>query len=337
MLVGGSTADMSKLKLTVIADGILTRITEKQKRCQLVLGTGFDVADFVNDVANGRITIKTDVVCLLVGNDQWRPGTNTNMAKQIEKLITQVWIKRPTARIYVSSLMPRPTQETVSEALLIKMNGGIAAMCRKLTKFGKNTVKYMPLHQSCLEKWKHYDPKSKKMQISTRIVQPHGKFFEIGTDILNKAGATVLFQRMKEIVIRDLMPLESEAQPLKDRPGLVMVIENDQCSTSSEGKKRSLSHEEEVVEPSTSEVGNKRMKERLDTEMGPPVGVKKPNNLKKVVPGMVAHMVDRWEQLSQGTLADDIDLELGQENVVPVDLGDQVEPQGEVMKLVMDM
>lgn len=223
--VGSSAGSMHKKWCTIILGGILTELKQKQEGCQLVVGIDYEVKDLINEVAARNFEVKTDMVAILAGNDQVKVGMNCNIAKQIDCLIQQVWIIRPTARMFVFSVLPKPTQETASQALIMKVNEGIAAMCRKLNKYGMNTVKYMPLHQSFLEKWKHSDMESGKMRISTRVIQPHGVYFMLGKDRLNHDGALLGVQKVKEIMNEVRMKQESSA-PLMSRPGLVVELDN---------------------------------------------------------------------------------------------------------------
>lgn len=292
--------------LTVIADGIWTGLRERTKGLQTVVGTDYHINAFVSNIASGIIRIKAKNVALLVGNEQLAVGMTSNLAKQMEKLVRQICIAEPLATIFVSSVFPKPTQETVTQALVMKTNEKIGQMCRKLTKYGHNIVKYMPLHQHVLEKWRHTDHKSGKMRISTRIVQPHGKYFVLGTDRLNQEGLDMITQNMLAFV---RVELQLRA-PLIERPHLKVQIENDTVVPKNSVRKES---------------GGKNAS-RKDRRFSPLTGPKRKNEGKNM--GRVSRMVDKWEQLSQGPVVDDIDLELGEDSVVQVDLGDQQDRPG---------
>lgn len=333
--------------MTLLADGTLTKVPEKRPGIQLVIGGGYSVGDFANSIANRTIDIKSDCVALMVGGEEMPVGQNINVGKQIERLIQQIWIVKPKAQLYVSSVIPKPTQETVTQAQVMKINGGIANMCRRLTKYSFNTVKYMPLHQEFLEKWKHTD-KSGKMRISTRVVQPHGRYFQLGTDMLNEAGVVHLLDNLEKFVKNDLR----EKWPLMERPGLKVQVQNKKGTSERTTGSKKRSEEAESVgkksvasgqggEPKKPKPGQ-NMTTELPSDSGPlRKRMKKGGELKQPTEATsVARMVDKWEKLSQSQSGvDELDVELGEESIVPVDLGDQMGAveEGEVLKLVMDM
>lgn len=316
----------------------------------MVIGKGYDVADFTNELANGNVIVKCQHVALVVGNEQDMVGTNVNMARQIERLIRQVWIVKPTAQVFVSSVMPRPTKETVTQSVVMKTNEGVAKMCRRLNKYGQSSVRYMPLHQNFLEKWKHMDMKSGKMLITTRVKQPHGLYFGLGTDFLNQTGAQLFLDRLEESV---KFHLERPAKSLEQQQGLVVQIENEWATPMQKAdhlgddsqkseKVQSGSAGREVTEgefgvnhkENRGLAGRQLKKAEKPTVQTcgrpcdtPVVKKRKKEQAEIKNPNKVSQMVDKWEQLSQGRPPlDDLDLELGEESVVRVDLGDQ--PRG---------
>lgn len=227
---------------------------------------------------------------------------NTNVAKQVEKLINQVWIVSPRASVFVSSLVPKPTRETLMEPVVRKANYGINAMCKRLHKYRDNVVKYIPIHQLFLEKWKHTDEKSGQMLCTTRITQPHGENFIIGTDTLNLQGVKKV---LKEIE-RNVRIVEDTGKCIEDRKSLKIEISNEkwQPDGSSSG-----SHEHSSDKSKIPEGKGQAMKRKRSC-----LGEKE---------NRVGKLVKKWEELSQtSTGMDSIDLELGGESVVQVDLGD---------------
>lgn len=303
--------------LTVLMDGVMEDIGGPQKGVQMVVGAGYDVRQFLNDIAGGVIKLKADNVALLLGNEQIKPGVNVNLGKQVERLIQQIWISRPTAEIFVSGVLPKLTQETLTESLVMKVNYTVASMCRRLNKYGKNRVYYMPLHQHLLEKWSHKDVKSGKMRKTTRIIQPHGKFYRVGTDNLNKTGADMIMSRVMDFVRGKQQPNAT----LMDRPGLIVQIENPEYSRESRVSTPSMAGKSDKVKIPPNGGGH-----RQEPKVGSGVGnqgavtTAKSDGSQR---GKVSRMVDQWEKLSQGPGGDDLDLELGGESVVRVDLGDQ--------------
>lgn len=306
--------------LTVVADGTLGEIKEKIRGVQMVTGGGYTVSELVTTLANDNFTLKAPIVALVVGNQQLQAGKNVNMAKQIERLIQQIWIVKPITQIYVSSLIPKPTQETVTQAVLIKANEGIGKMCRRLSKYGQNIVKYMPLHLEFLEKWRHVDEVTGKRLNTTRIRQPHSESFLLGSDQPNEAGA----ERLLDALVRFIKEDQQEKLPLPDRAGLRIQIDNGLIS---ERRERKWKDGQEKVEsaqgkkPKKSKVLVESSREDLVHNLELEKGTKEKETVAKG--GSVAQMVSKWEQLSQGPLAlDDIDLELGEESIIPVQLGD---------------
>lgn len=300
-----SMQDTSKRRLTLMADGILRKIDCKHPGVQLVIGADYTVSEFSNDVANGVIRVKGNSLALMVGNDNLTVGKNVNIAKQIEKLIRQVWIIKPNVEVFVSSVMPKPTQETASQALVMKVNEGIANMCRKLNRHVEQLVKYVPLHQHLLEKWKHTDLKSGKMLVSTRIQQPHGKWFILGSDIPNKAGAEMLLEKMQQFI--------TDGSTTR-----VEGAHENMIQTRAEAKGKSAKRKAPSDESMSAEGGSK------SSSVSPQAAsaTRSQDHRQVIQKSKVARMVDKWEQLSQGPLPDKLDLELGEESVVRVDLGD---------------
>lgn len=341
--------------MTVMADGVLSDVKHKQKGLQMVIGADYEVKDFTGDVANGTIVVKANTLAVMVGNDHLRhsEGVNVNIAKQVEKLIRQVWIQQPQVQVFVSSLLPRPTQETVSQELVKKANEGISKMCRQVNKYGDTLVKYMPLHQLFLEKWRHNNEKSGKVRISTRVIQPHATYFLLGSDRLNQVGVNLVLEKMKYYVRLAELQGSQDQVKLVDRPGLVVQIDNsDGCTADSEdnnmqprkavasgqklkkgGTKKSF---EPKLKPIQGAVALNNQPALCDTSISPRdenEGLKERQNSgkgktkKEKGSSTVARLVDKWEQLSQGAALDDIDVELGGESLVTVDLGDQVSAQ----------
>lgn len=335
--------------LTVLSDGILSEIGGRHSGFQVVQATGYDVGDFIGSLADGTVKIKADVVALCVGNDQLRPGQNINMARQIEKLIRQIWIVKPTASIFVSSLMPKPTQETLTQSVVMKANKGISVMCRRLNKYETASVEYMPLHQGFLEKYKKKDERSGSVKVLTRVIQPHGIYYKIGTDILNNSGVAFYLRSLENRVRKALGQPESSGIDLTQMPGIKVQIDNEvgnspvphsgqklkkgkldaDWHTVLEQKTRHGERKSETglrgpcVDRGEKNVKRRKMSAKSSTEttetFGHKATVKRPRR-------HVADMVEKWEMLSQGPLSDDIDRELGEESVVRVDLGDS--PQG---------
>lgn len=326
------TSTSDRRWLTWMADGILTEV-KGHSGVQIIQGTGYDVSDFVNDIANGTIEIKTNIVALSVGNEQLKVGRNVNISKQIEKLIRQVWIVKPVSQIFVSSLLPKPTQETQSQALVMKANEGISTMCKRLTKYGANMVRYMPLHQGFLERWKYKDEKTGVMRVSTRVVQPHRIYFKVGTDVLNSNGIRKYLDDMEQKIRQDTRMEEVSKMKLVQQPGLKIQIENDAYKSAVGKPGSNLRQEAQDSQGSASREKSNEFKRKLcDLKPGPSGRSKKHKEGDKMsgdakcLGKSVVQMVDKWERLSQGPGVDDIDLELGQDSVVRVNLGDGVEP-----------
>lgn len=308
-----------------MSDGILNEIKEKQKGIQMIMGIDYMVNDFVAAIANGNVQIKADIIALVVGNEQVQVGKNLNMAKQVERLIQQIWIVKPITQIYVASVIPKPTQETLTQAIVMKANAGLSKMCGRLTKYGQNLVKYMPVHQEFLEKWKHVDEKSGKMLKTTRICQPHSRFYLMGTDKLNLKGAIKVLDMIKEFIQAD----QEKRSPLETRPNLKVHI--DIANTS--GQEGSVSSTCGTAQGLNESKKSKRFSDD-DDEKNSAMTFKKKRKSETATGNKVAKMVDKWEQLShlsQGlSAADDIDLELGEASIVPVKLGDLEDEKEEV-------
>lgn len=341
--------------MTVIADGILTE-SHKQKGLQLIIGTDFEIGDFLTDVSQGKLTLKTDKIALLIGNDQLQIDRQVNIAKKVEKLIKEIWVMRPKAELFVSSVFPKPTQETVTESLVMKTNVALSSMCRRLMKYGKNAVTYMPLHQKFLEKYKCTDARTGKVKKITRVVQPHGTHYTVGTDRLNKKGVEVTLAEIQHNVQK--REGGTTSKPLNQRLGLKIQIENEMVSDESGNKARepeSVGKGREKPEKGDKARGGRTHRYSVDTrdntesrtespkrkrskdesrkkehgfnkslckQVNKESGSSKKENYKRNR-SKVSRMVDKWEQLSQGAPVDNLDMELGEDSIVRVDLGDQ--------------
>lgn len=324
-------ADIYKGKLTVMADGIVSNIKGKKKGFQLVIGDGFDVADFVQNVKNGDLVIQSNRVALILANDQVCAGLKLNIGKQIEKLIRQIWSVKPKAEVFVSTVLPKPTQETITEAMVIKANQTIATMCRRLMRYGKNPVHYVPMHLKFLEKWRCQDQVGRS-KVITRVIQPHGKWFQLGTDKLNEAGVQLVLSEL-ETRMRGAVNFKQKV-PLMQRQGLIVQIDNSESGASSNVGEEQNPIVDPVVKPKKGTNAHpyeaRRHKPQKGTtkaahytespskgkaDMGQKQG-------KKTQVSRVARMVDQWEQLSQGAPVENIDVELGEDSIVQVDLGD---------------
>lgn len=313
--------------ITVMADGILKSVEAKRKGHQLIIGAEYTVNDFISELANKEIKIKTNKVVLMLGNEFIDPGKNVNVAKQMQKLITQVWIVRPTASVFVCSLMPHPTQETDTKPIIMKANTGLSNLCKRLNKHQENLVKYLPIHTLVLEKCSHSDETGVK-RIITRIKQPHGVYYKPGSDVLNQEGAELVLNEIDRLVENATKP------PLMERMGLYVEVENDQYVGSGSEKRKESEPQakmpkkrKESDEDHTNLAAEKLPKSRNIKD--PNIKVKTPlwregSKKKDRGGGQVAVMVDKWEKLSQGgpSALDSLDLELGGDAVVRVDLGD---------------
>lgn len=330
----------------MLADGVLGAVQKKRKGHQLIIGKGYGVQDFINEVASRDVRIKAKMVVVMLGNEQILPGCNVNVAKQMEKLILQLWIVQPTASIFVSSLLPHPTQETDTRAVIMKANAGLSGLCKRLNKHQENYVKYLPVHQLLLEKCSLSDETGAKRSI-TRIKQPHAMFYQIGSDILNEKGAELVLDEVDRLVAM----AASAMKPLRDRMGLRIVIENEH----GKGESSKGNTESQDPDPQT-QMSKKRKKsgELLEQEHLKRKSVKSANrssNEQDLIDagssrsGQVAVMVDKWEKLSQRgpSVVDSLDLELGEDAIVRVDLGDQPSStdkgsdEEEVMKVMKDI
>lgn len=304
-------------KITLIADGVLKAVNAKKKGYQMVIGADYDVSDFGNDVTNDTIKVKSNKIVLMVGNHQMEPGKSVNISKQIEKLINKLWVKKPTATVYVCSLIPQPTQETLMEPILMAANSGISQMCKRLHKYRQNTVKYIPIHQVLLEKWRHPDNTGKMLK-TTRIIQPHGKYYTMGTDHLNMAGIEIILQQVENVIkLAEGEHVEGALDQcdLGKKPNLIVQVDNSPDGSvdvvMGTGTPCGLGDSKSQTRKSATDGGDRRSSSKRKAE-------KTQERRSKV-----SKLVEKWERLSHTEQqVDSLDLELGGESIVPVDLGD---------------
>lgn len=312
LLVDGCTTGMQKRRpVTLIADEVIEQIQGKRKGYQIVIGKGYSLADFATDIADGSIKIKADQVVLMIGNNVPNLSSKINMGNRVAKVVQEIQAKRAKAKIWVCSLFPRILEEEQMIPSIKKANTSISTMCRKKEKFSAWKIKYVPVHCQFLEQWKHYDCESKKMQMSTRIVRPVTRYFVPGANILNIDGV----ERALAAVERAMQGKERDQQQKSmERQRLLVEIDNTPSTEVQVHIPFEIAPESmDQVDPENAQTGAKG-KITVSRE-----------GKKGVVP--VRSLIDKWEMLSQATntdcLPDPLDVELGEDSIVQVNLGDQ--------------
>lgn len=302
--------------MTVIADDILQHFPGRRSGYQVVVGTGLEVNDFLEALSVGDLPVKSPRVTIMVGCGMMKTGTMINMGNRLEKLINQIRIQFSDTQFWVCSILPRPKASEELDLVIKRANETISVMCKKLSKFKQILVQYVPIHVEFLEKWKHFDNKSKKMQISTRIRED----WEIYFDADNTKQLTVVgIEKVIEMVERSVKG--EQVKPMVKRTNLaelVVQIEN----TKEEGDPEISWVQESKPEASgtRAKIGGKSGIKRMtsDDRQGGE------NRSKK---STVSEMIQRWER--GVTSQRDLDMELGEDSVVLVDLGDQPTEDGQ--------
>lgn len=295
--------------MTVIGDNILKKVTHKRSGYQMVIGHDYEIKHFIEDVTTGVIKIKCKRVALLVGNNMLIPDQKVNMGNRIEKLINNIRIKHPQTEFLVSGVFPRPDKEKQMELVVKAANETIGVMCRRLAKFQQVKIKYVPLQREFLEKWRHYDNKSGKMQYSTRIISSWDKWFEPTGRELTEMGLERVFRELERAILSDHPVKPLQVKWRADLPQVKVQISN-------EGEQ-----DDEVQFPGFEmppqadglAINNSKCE-------GKP---QKPTDQRASGLGTVAKMIDKWESLSQLSGRDAIDRELGEDSIVEVNIGDQ--------------
>lgn len=310
----------SRRWMTILADQVLAGVTERHKGMQIVVGFDYDVWDFTEALKAGTIELKSHNIGLLVGNNHIKRDMKINVGKQIYKLLQRLAMVKPRASVFVCSVMVRPDDEELLTPVVIRANQTIHAMCQKMSRSGSLDVKYVPLHQEYLEKWKHFDIKAGKMRMTTRISKPHDKYFVGKGCQLNHEGIDRAFQTLKRSVSGELGP------PMKvvmDVPSLKVCISGESVTeTDTEAVSVNSDNAEEKM-------GNTGVSDRPSGTVGVIGGQQKSEKRKSQSPslegqkGKVSKMVSKFER--RQLALDHLDLELGGESVVAVDLGDRLD------------
>lgn len=140
-------ADMHKTRwLTLIGDSVLTNLKGK-KGFQIVIGSEFEVSDFVQSITCGDLIIKSEQVAIMIGADIVKTVPRVNLGRRLETLIRKIRSKNSDTKFWVSSVLPRPDKDVEFDDMIQHTNTTISAMCRRLDKYKDIEVTYVPLHQ----------------------------------------------------------------------------------------------------------------------------------------------------------------------------------------------
>lgn len=324
--------------MTVLADSVFGEINSKKTGVQMVVGADYTIWDFVQAVKDGSVRLKSPNIGLLIGNNHIKRNMQLNMGKQVGKLVEQIAITRRDATIYVCSLMVRPDDELGLQQVVIRANKQIHGMCQEMTKRRQIDARYVPLHQEYLEKWKHFDVKSGQMRITTRISRPYSQWFMgIGCK-LNQEGIdramTTLWRavtgeigmpmrkvtEVDELQIKVLREEQKESSTCGERLLMGAAAKMDPGDSVNTHNKFPLVRSKEMAEQDSTLPDEKIVAGRKRTcEQGSREPLKK---------GKVAALVGMWESKTVTAVTTDrLDVELGKESVVKVDLGEDLQSE----------
>lgn len=327
MILGsGISSSGGRRWITVLADGVFGQVKGRISGLQLVVGVDYQIWDFTEAVKNGSIQIKSDRVAILVGNNHVERSMKINMGKQIWKLIQQIAMVKQGLVIYVCSLMVRPEDEIMLQPVIMKANNQIHNMCQKATKSGGMDVHYVPMHQEFLEKWRHFDVKSGQMRVTTRISRPHDQWFAGKKCQLNAEGVKRAVDTLWRAVTGEKGTPMRRVTDVADMKIMVLNEEDKQDVEAAKAAPCEASIVRSETDPEASAVGQSDSDEKGVTSEYR----KRTRNKNKrsgtepmvQVGGKVAKLVDQWEENIRLGASDSLDVELGEDSIVRVDLGE---------------
>lgn len=301
-----TTRTMKPRWLTLIGDGVLNEFPGRRSGYQVIIGNGFSVADFIKEIQDGSLKIKSERVALMIGTDMMDSKQYINLGNRLEKLVREIKIKEPDTQFWISSVLPRPDEDAGTDEMIKKVNGTVSTMCKKMWKYHDTYVKYVPMHCGFMEKWKHLDMKSGKMLVTTRIKSPWDRYFvrqypkrlteygiQCALEVLEGYVRETAVVKMARVLDLPEMVVEVENVREEDDPILVLGEETAETQTGASGQTQN-----------GAQSGQVKRRQRLE---GP----------SKIKRSAVAKLIHRWE-----TATTSLDEELGEDSVVPVSLGD---------------
>lgn len=297
--------------MTLIGDSVLYHHQGKRKGYQLVIGKNYEIADFIESLNDGTLRIKAPRVALMVGCDLVDKQECVNAGNRIERLVREILVRFSDTQFWVCSLLPRPGSPKEMDELIRRMNGTISTMCKRLQKFNDTTITYVPIHCDFLEKWKHFDNESKRMQYSTRLISQWQRYFDTkDTRCLTPMGVEMAVNSIEGCVAGNKQLFIKKRQNL---PELHIQVDN----------VKSVDDPQVVLQARGTKAGALASKHERCKSASVKRAREKEDDVPNDCPG-VSELIKTWEAKSRSaTQRCELDDELGEESIVLVNIGDQ--------------
>lgn len=285
-----------------------------QHMCNYVFRPDYIIQQFVKDLKEGVIEIVGETVLIMIGNNQVDNGEKCNIGKQIGKLAKLICTQDHKLAIFICGLMPRPDKPNEWRLQLGSTNKKIGDMCRATAKYQKLRIKYLPIHQVFLEKYKSLDPATKRVTTISQVIRPIETYFKPDHRTFNHQGRKLLRKKLWE-AIDDPSGLTGYQMPV--------VWKAEQLTIEISANEVDCDTEDSHCASETPAINAKKVKCSEDLAVAANSGVECFRPVKKQK-GQVAQLIDKWESNKPNpSSTESLDLELGGEDVVSVPLGDE--------------
>lgn len=287
--------------------------------CNYYCKENYRVQEFLMDFKSGKIKPEGKFLVLAVGKAHVNMEVEGNVGRQIARMLQAIATKqKEEMAFYVCGVIPWPRHEDTVRRRLMQVNTSIGVECRNLVKFKGLDVTYIPVHQAFLEKWKTLDDKSNKVISINRVKRPIHTYYKLDGLTLN-AGGRKLFRTLMWEGLKLEPPVVRKIPIVWDRERIQVI-----CNETEE-KEELGNHAPVVAIPPDLESEKRGDTATLNRKRGSEASVeqdgKKLRRGDSVPGGRVSDLIQVWET-RQNASAESLDVELGEDSIVQVNLGD---------------
>ena len=178
-------------RVTVLTDIRFGDHSDLDRYFQVIYSPDTSLSAWKRMVKEDTITIKCNIVAILVGNSQVPFPPDVSVASQLKKLILAIWESHDKIRkVVVLTLLPRPDKECELEDPIKQANNSLYKAVREVRRFhviARNTG-VMPVHRLFLERYEYFDMAMGRTAYLLRIIKPVTRNFVAGSADLNVLG-----------------------------------------------------------------------------------------------------------------------------------------------------
>ena len=181
-------------KVSVITDVNMLDHGELDAYLQVICVKNGSMAEWRNSIKKNDVNIKCDVVWVMVGQAMLPWDEKLSPVNQMKKLLNELlqYRRRKFKKIFVGSIIPRPSKEIKYEADLREVNVGFKKAVREIRHLKRQVrgtvVTFVPTHKLVMERYVYFDMAAKGMASLLRVVRPSTVYFKPGGGELNAAG-----------------------------------------------------------------------------------------------------------------------------------------------------